>query len=399
MMHDTIAIVDNGGQFAHLIATKVRNTVHVKTLIVLPSCSVEDLPEGLKGIILSGGPDSIHEEGSVRLNPDILGLDVPILGLCYGMHQIAIHYGGSVECSDRKEYGFASLKRKDDPIFRGIPQDDRVWMSHGDKVTVLPEGFMTIGSTPNCPVAAMSDIGRKRWGFQFHPEVEDTRHGTEMLSNFVLDICSARPDWTAESNLEEIVERIRMEAGGRKVLCLVSGGVDSTVVATLLNRALPEDSTYFIHVDTGLMRKDESRMVEQALREQGLGNLKVVDASRRYLDALKGVVEPEEKRKIIGRLFIDIINDEASAARENDWVLAQGTLYPDTIESGGTMNADVIKTHHNRVDVIMEMISEGRVMEPVKELYKAEVRQVGEMLGLPRDLVHRHPFPGPGLGI
>ncbi len=398
-MHDTIAIVDNGGQFAHLIATKVRNTVHVKTLIVLPSCSVEDLPEGLKGIILSGGPDSIHEEGSVRLNPDILGLDVPILGLCYGMHQIAIHYGGSVEGSDRKEYGFASLKRKDDPIFRGIPQDDRVWMSHGDKVTVLPEGFMTIGSTPNCPVAAMSDIGRKRWGFQFHPEVEDTRHGTEMLSNFVLDICSARPDWTAESNLEEIIERIRMEAGGRKVLCLVSGGVDSTVVATLLNRALPEDSTYFIHVDTGLMRKDESRMVEQALREQGLGNLKVVDASRRYLDALKGVVEPEEKRKIIGRLFIDIINDEASAARENDWVLAQGTLYPDTIESGGTMNADVIKTHHNRVDVIMEMISEGRVMEPVKELYKAEVRQVGEMLGLPRDLVHRHPFPGPGLGI
>lgn len=397
-MHEPIAVVDNGGQFAHLIATKVRDIVNVKTVIMDPSSDPSEF-DGVKGIILSGGPDSIHEEGSVEINPEIFDLDIPILGLCYGMHQIAIHYGGRVLGSDLKEYGHADLKKEEDPIFEGIPQDNRVWMSHGDKVAQLPVGFRTIGVTENCPVAAFSDLDRKRWGFQFHPEVEDTKNGVYMLRNFALNICGASPDWTTKANLEEIVKGIRDEAGERKVLCLVSGGVDSTVVAALLNRALPEDGTYFIHVDTGLMRKDESSKVEKALRKQGLKNFKVVDASERYLSKLSGKIDPEEKRKIIGRLFIDIINEEAGSARGEEWVLAQGTLYPDTIESGGTKNADIIKTHHNRVDVIMEMISEGRVIEPVKDLYKAEVREVGEMLGLPRDLVHRHPFPGPGLGI
>ncbi len=397
-MHDTIVVVDNGGQFAHLIATKVRDTVHVKTIIVDPSSDVSEF-EGAKGIILSGGPDSINEEGSVRINPAIIELDVPILGLCYGMHQIAMHYSGLVEGSDLKEYGFAGLHIEDNAIFRGIPQDDRVWMSHGDKVTRLPEGFQTVGVTENCPIAAFSDHKRKRWGFQYHPEVEDTVHGMEMIGNFVVDICGASEDWTVAANLGEITKDIVNETRGRKVLCLVSGGVDSTVVAALLNKALPEDRTYFIHVDTGLMRKNESAKVEKALRERGLKNFKVIDATNRYLSSLDKKVEPEEKRKIIGRLFIDITNDEVSMAQGDEWVLAQGTLYPDTIESGGTRNADVIKTHHNRVDVIMQMIEEGRVIEPVKDLYKAEVREVGEMLGLPKDLVHRHPFPGPGLGI
>jgi GMP synthase (glutamine-hydrolysing) len=397
-MHDTIAVVDNGGQFAHLIATKVRDIVNVKTVIMDPSSDVSDF-EGIKGIILSGGPDSIHEEGSVRINPEIIDMEVPVLGLCYGMHQIAIHYGGAVLGSELKEYGHASLKIQDDPIFKGIPQDDRVWMSHGDKVTTLPEGFERIGDTENCPVAAFSDPIRKRWGFQFHPEVEDTLHGIEMLKNFTVEICGAVPDWTTGANIDEILNRIGKEANGRKVLCLVSGGVDSTVVAALLNEAMPRDETFFVHVDTGLMRKDESGKVEKALRNQGLENFKVIDASERYLEELSGKVDPEEKRKIIGRLFIDIINEEAGDARGEEWVLAQGTLYPDTIESGGTKNADVIKTHHNRVDIIMEMISQGRVIEPVKDLYKAEVREVGDMLGLPRELVHRHPFPGPGLGI
>ncbi|MGA1792586.1 MAG: glutamine-hydrolyzing GMP synthase [Thermoplasmatota archaeon] len=396
--HDTIAVVDNGGQFAHLIATKVRDSIRVKTIIVDPQTDEDELRD-VKGLILSGGPDSIHEEGSVQLNPRILDLNVPVLGLCYGMHEIAINYGGTVERSAFKEYGFASLDLESDPVFRDVPPGDRVWMSHGDKVTVLPVGFRTIGSTENCPVAAFADPIRKRWGFQFHPEVEDTARGEEMLRNFVVDICGARQDWTPEKNLEEIVAEIRREVGDRNVLCLVSGGVDSTVVAALLSQALPQERCRFIHVDTGLMRKDESKQVMDALRDQGLSDLKVVDASARYLEELKGMADPEEKRKIIGRLFIDIINEEAGEAASGDWVLAQGTLYPDTIESGGTKNADVIKTHHNRVDVIMQMIQEGRVIEPVKELYKAEVREVGERLGLPKDLVHRHPFPGPGLGI
>ncbi|MGA1873097.1 MAG: glutamine-hydrolyzing GMP synthase [Thermoplasmatota archaeon] len=396
--HDTIAVVDNGGQFAHLIATKVRDRVKVKTIIVDPQTDEDDLRE-VKGIILSGGPDSIHEEGSVQLNPGILDLNVPVLGLCYGMHEIAINYGGIVGRSDFKEYGFAALHTEHDTVFRDVPQGDRVWMSHGDKVTVLPAGFRTIGSTENCPVAAFSDPIRRRYGFQFHPEVEDTAHGEEMLRNFVVDICGARQDWTPERNLEEIVAGIRSEVGSRNVLCLVSGGVDSTVVAALLSKALPGGRCRFVHIDTGLMRKDESAKVMEALRDQGLTDLKVVDATGRYLSELRGKADPEEKRKIIGRLFIDLINDEAGDATSSDWVLAQGTLYPDTIESGGTKNADVIKTHHNRVDVIMEMIREGRVIEPVKELYKAEVREVGERLGLPRELVHRHPFPGPGLGI
>ncbi|MEA3559260.1 MAG: glutamine-hydrolyzing GMP synthase [Candidatus Thermoplasmatota archaeon] len=398
MTYDTIAVVDNGGQFAHLIATKVRDRINVKTIIVDPLVDVSELKD-IMGIILSGGPDSIHDEGSVQLNREIMDLDVPILGLCYGMHQISVRYGGKVEGSDRKEYGFASLDKRDDPIFFSIPQDDRVWMSHGDKVTEVPDGFEIIGATENCPVAAFSDRKRKRWGFQYHPEVEDTVHGIEMLRNFVIDICGARSDWTTRSNLEEIKRSILEETGERNVLCLVSGGVDSTVVAALLLEVLPPRRCSFIHIDTGLMRKDESKKVMDALGKQGLGDLKVIDASDRYLSSLDKKADPEEKRKIIGRLFIDITNEEVGEVASSDWVLAQGTLYPDTIESGGTANADVIKTHHNRVDVIMKMISEGRVIEPVKDLYKAEVREVGEMLGLPEELVHRHPFPGPGLGI
>ncbi len=398
MSHDTIAIVDNGGQFTHLISTKVRNALKVKTVIVSPSSDVSEL-RGVKGIILSGGPDSIHEEGSVRINPGIMDLDVPILGLCYGLHQLAIHYGGDVEGSSFKEYGFAALHLEDDPIFKGVPQDDRVWMSHGDKVLDVPDGFARIGATENCPVAAMSDVKRRRWGFQFHPEVSDTIHGSEMLENFVVGICGARQDWTVESNIDEIVKRIRKEAGERKVLALLSGGVDSTVVAALLNKALPSSQTRYIHIDTGLMRKDESASVAEALGRIGIVDLEVVDASHMYLSSLEGVQDPEEKRVIIGRLFVEIVNEIASEAKEEDWVLAQGTLYPDTIESGGTENAAVIKTHHNRVDLIMEMIRKGQVIEPVKDLYKAEVREVGEQLGLPWDLVHRQPFPGPGLGI
>jgi GMP synthase (glutamine-hydrolysing) len=396
--HDTIAVVDNGGQFAHLIATRVRDKVRVKTVILDPQADLSEFDE-VKGIILSGGPDSIHEENSVQLDPRILDLKIPVLGLCYGMHEIAMNYAGTVGRSDFKEYGFASLDISDNPIFRDVPQGDRVWMSHGDKVTALPKGFQTIGVTDNCPIAAFADPIRKRWGFQFHPEVVDTVHGMEMLRNFVVDICGAKQDWTAEMNLEEILREIKEEVGNRKVLCLVSGGVDSTVVAALLSKVLPQDQSKFIHVDTGLMRKDESNKVMKALKDHGLKDLKVIDATERYLSELEGKAEPEEKRKIIGKLFIDIINDEAGDAASADWVLAQGTLYPDTIESGGTKNADVIKTHHNRVDIIMQMISDGRVIEPVKDLYKAEVREVGERLGLPKELVHRHPFPGPGLGI
>jgi len=397
--HDTIAIVDNGGQFTHLISTLIRNGLNVRTEIVDPLTPPEEL-RYVKGLILSGGPDSIHEEGSLQIEPGILEMEVPVLGLCYGLHEITAHYSGEVDTSDLKEYGYAALHIQcSDPILDGIPDGDRVWMSHGDKVGVIPEGFRRVASTKNCPVAVMSDPERKRWGFQFHPEVEDTTHGLQMLRNFVIGICGCRADWTTENNIDDILSIIRSEVGGRKVLALLSGGVDSTVVAALLNRALPEERTRFIHVDTGLMRLGESGSVAEALASVGVTDLEVVDAAGLYLEALDGVCDPEEKRMIIGRLFVDIINRAAKEAREEDWVLAQGTLYPDTIESGGTKNADVIKTHHNRVDIIMQMIEEKRVIEPVKELYKAEVREVGEMLGLPPHMVHRHPFPGPGLGI
>ena len=403
MAHDKIAVVDFGGQYAHLIATKVRR-LKVLAEILQPEDPAEKfLP--FQGIILSGSPalSAFGEESGY--DKRIYDLPVPILGFCFGHQEIAKHYGGQVEHT-RREYGPATLKVQGaSPVFAGMAEEETVWMSHGDSVTELPAGFEEIGVSlkeegEGHPNAAIAHEGLKRYGFQFHPEVDDTIHGERMIANFVLGICGCRPDWTMETFADEEAEKIRDQAAGRPVFLLASGGVDSTVCAVLLGRALGPEKVHLLHIDNGLMRKDESRAVVEEFRRRGLHrNLHFADASARFLKALEGVVEPERKRRIIGDTFLDVFADEAARLDLSHSLLAQGTIYPDTIETGGTKRADVIKTHHNRVPAVEAMIAEGRVVEPLKELYKVEVRELGEALGLPEDLVWRHPFPGPGLGI
>ena len=403
MHHDGIAVVDFGGQYAHLIATKVRR-LHVYAEILQPEDPAERFAQ-FKGIILSGSPSlSAFDEDSASYDKRIYGLPIPILGFCYGHQEIAKHYGGRVEHTKR-EYGPALLRiRGTSPIFRGLQGEEMVWMSHGDTVTECPPGFSEIGASVTGGIEhANSAIGNdslRRYGFQFHPEVDDTVHGEEMLRNFCVDICGCRPDWTMENYVEEAIEQIRVHAGNRPVFLLASGGVDSTVCAVLLGRALGPEKLHMLHIDNGLMRKNESAAVVEELTRRGLGSsLHFADDSRRFLDSLAGVTDPEAKRRIIGDTFIDVFRDEAGRLDLHECLLAQGTIYPDTIETGGTKRADVIKTHHNRVPVIQRMIEQGLVIEPLAELYKVEVRELGEKLGLPEEMVWRHPFPGPGLGI
>lgn len=402
--HDKIAVIDFGGQYAHLIATKVRR-LSVLAEILQPEDRAEAFAP-FKGIILSGSPAlSAYDEDSAY-DKRIFDLPIPILGFCFGHQEIAKHYGGQVEHTQR-EYGPAILEiRGRSPIFKGLGPEETVWMSHGDTVTVLPPAFEEVGislaakDAPPHRNAAIACEALRRYGFQYHPEVDDTLNGEAMLRNFVVDICGCRQDWTMDLFGEEEGARLREKAGGRGVFLLASGGVDSTVCAVLLGRALGPRQVHLLHIDNGLMRKGESAQVVAEFHKRGLGeNLHFADASGRFLGALEGVVEPEKKRRIIGDTFIDVFRDEASRLDLSGCLLAQGTIYPDTVETGGTRRADTIKTHHNRVPVIEEMIRQGLVVEPLAELYKVEVRELGEALGLPEDLVWRHPFPGPGLGI
>ena len=401
-MHDRIAVVDFGGQYAHLIATKVRRQ-RVLAEIRQPEDPIAAF-DGIKGVILSGSPAlASGDEGG--FNTGILDLDVPILGFCFGHQEIAKRYGGRVEHC-RSEYGPARLEVVGEtPVFEGLPTHQTVWMSHQDTVISVGDGFREVGisydhdGTPH-RFAAIADEERRRYGFQYHPEVDDTEHGEAMLRNFVVNVCGCRGDWTMERYVQEQVEGIRQEVGTRKVFLLASGGVDSTVCARLLGEALGPDQLYLLHVDNGLMRKDESRLVVEELKRFGLGrNLHFVDASDRFLAALDGVIEPERKRRVIGDTFIRVFEDEMRRLDMGDMLLAQGTIYPDTIETGGTRRADTIKTHHNRVPIIEEMIEAGRVIEPIRELYKVEVREMAEALDIAAPLVWRHPFPGPGLGV
>jgi len=403
MAHDVIGVVDFGGQYAHLIATKVRR-LHVLAEILQPEAPLEKFA-ACKGIILSGSPAlSANDEDSLY-DKRLYELPVPILGFCFGHQEIAKYYGGKVEHTQR-EYGPAALHvRGSSPIFKGLQEVETVWMSHGDTVTVLPAGFEEVGVSlapggePH-PNAAIANDASKRYGLQFHPEVDDTVHGEEMLRNFVLDICRCRADWTMDRFLEEESQRLKERTGRRGVFLLASGGVDSTVCAVLLGKALGPERVHLLHIDNGLMRKGESRKVLAEFEKRGLArNLHFVDASESFLAALAGVVDPEAKRRIIGETFIGVFENEAARLDLSDSLLAQGTIYPDTIETGGTKRADVIKTHHNRVPLLQTMIEEGRVVEPLAELYKVEVRELGGALGLPEELVWRHPFPGPGLGI
>jgi len=403
--HDTIAVVDFGGQYAHLIATKVRR-LRVLAEIRQPEDPIE-MFSGYKGIILSGSPSFSSFGEDSGYTKAIYDLDTPILGFCFGHQEIAKHYGGQVVHGGR-EWGRASLHIvRDHPLFRGLAPVEPVFMSHFDSVVSVGEGFEELGYTMlgeseggGHRYAAIGSDRYRRYGFQYHPEVDDTVHGHEMIANFVLGICGCTPSWTMERYLEEQVERVRAQVGHRSVFLLASGGVDSTVAAKLFGLAIGPERLHLLHVDNGLMRKKESRAVILMLQSLGLGeHLHFVDAGDVFLKALEGVSEPERKRQIIGDTFVEVFEREARRLGIEDHLLGQGTIYPDTIETGGTKRADTIKTHHNRVPVIERMIEAGRVVEPLAELYKVEVRELGEQLGIPHDMIWRHPFPGPGLGV
>lgn len=406
----SIVILDFGGQYAHLIANRVRR-LGAYSEILPPETSPEHL-NGAAGIILSGGPQSVYERGSPQADPVILQLKIPVLGLCYGHQWIAHVLGGDVKPAATKEYGSTSLTIGDHTaLFEGLPKHFIVWMSHGDEVRTLPPGFVATASSDACSVAAMADEARHIFGLQFHIEVTHTQHGITILDRFV-KLCHPAV-WSVESFAKHIGAQVREEVGDRKVFMLVSGGVDSTVAFTLLNETIGFDRVQGLLIDTGLMRKDEVTMIREALERLNITNLYVEDASEEFFSALRGVCDPEEKRRIIGDTFLAVqkrVSERMGLASDGpqatshkpeatSWLLGQGTIYPDTIETKGTKHADHIKTHHNRVPAIQRMIGEGLVIEPLKELYKDEVRRLGEELGLPHELVWRHPFPGPGLAV
>jgi GMP synthase (glutamine-hydrolysing) len=398
-MRPGVAVLDFGGQYAHLIANRIRR-LQVYSEIFAPTADPSEI-EGAAGIVYSGGPGSVYDPDQPAFNEALLELDLPILGLCYG-HQLICHrLGGEVVPSDIREYGAADLTiLANDGPFSGMSTPETVWMSHGDTVSRLPDGFERIGETPDCPAAAVGNAERKIYGFQFHPEVAHTPNGNQMLDNF-LTLCNAPRAWTMSGYAEEAMAQIREQTGDRNVFLLVSGGVDSTVAFMLINKALGANRVQGLHIDNGFMRKQETSLVAQYMKGSGFNNLIIEDASEEFLLSVEGLVEPEAKRHAIGKTFLDV-KDRMLDQLELDpeaWLLGQGTLYPDTIESGGTENAALIKTHHNRIDVIEEMIAEGKVVEPLAQLYKDEVRDLGETLGIPHALVWRHPFPGPGLGV
>ncbi len=394
-----IVVLDFGGQYAHLIANRIRR-LHVYAEIRSPEVAVSDL-EDADGLILSGGPSSVYDPEAPKYNSDILQIDKPILGLCYG-HQLLCHcLGGRVERGETHEFGAAYLEvKRARGVLAGLDERELVWMSHRDAVKALPPGFEVLGATDDCPVAAMGDEARRIYGLQFHPEVTHTARGMEILDNFVA-LCGADRTWTMEQYIEWTMERVQQQTVGRKVFLLVSGGVDSSVAFLLLNRALGEDRVLGLHIDNGFMRSGETALVERLMKESGFRNLKVVDASEDFLSVTEGIADPEEKRLQIGEEFVRV-RDRALVELELDpeeWLLGQGTLYTDTIESGGSENAALIKTHHNRVGVIEALLAEGKVVEPLDQLYKDEARELGGKLGLPHHLIWRHPFPGPGLAV
>jgi GMP synthase (glutamine-hydrolysing) len=396
---DTIAILDFGGQYTHLIANRIRR------LGVYSEIVPSDVPAAscasFKGIVLSGSPHSVLDKGRPGFDRDVLALGIPVLGLCYGHQLMAQCLGGTVVRGKYREYGIAQIDiAAGSPLFKGLSEKEQIWMSHGDAVGKMPPGFRVIGSTEGCQVAAMGNDATRMYGLQFHPEVTDTPKGMTVLDNFIT-ICSCSRDWNTDAFMREMGEEIRRKCGTRKVFLLVSGGVDSTVAFTLLNKILGDKNVLGLHIDNGLMRHDESGLVLEYMKAHGFDNLRIVDATGPFLSALKNVADPEEKRRIIGTVFIEV---KEQALRDfgldpSEWILGQGTIYPDTIESAGTQHADRIKTHHNRVEAVMELLEKGEIIEPLALLYKDEVRELGRSLGLPQNLLWRHPCPGPGLGV
>jgi GMP synthase (glutamine-hydrolysing) len=395
-----ITVLDAGGQYCHLIARRVRELgVYAE---VRPSETPADELAGRQGVIISGGPNSVYDQGSPTVDPGIFELGASVLGICYGQQLMAQVLGGDVTKGDRGEYGHAILETLvPNPLLAGLAVREQVWMSHRDQVTGLPEGFLRLASTETCPVAAIGDATRQLYAVQFHPEVVHTPRGMQVLTNFLFGICDCVKDWDPRGRIPVLEEKIRETAGDRSVFFFVSGGVDSSVAYTLCLRALGPDRVHGAYVDTGLMREGETEFVRRSLGESCPGSFEVVDAASEFLGALSGVADPEEKRHIIGEQFVAVQQRVLQSGRylEGNWILGQGTIYPDTIESGGTARADVIKTHHNRVPGIQRLIDEKRIIEPLASFYKDEVRLIGRELGLPDELLERHPFPGPGLAI
>ena len=398
MQTDLVLVFDFGSQFAQLIARRVRES-NVFCQIVrhdLTAARVKELAP--KGIILSGGPASVYEPGAPRIDPAIFDLGIPVLGICYGMQLACRAMGGEVIGSDHKEFGRAALTVTDATgLFAGYPVESTVWMSHGDQVKAAVGDFIPLATTDTCPVAAVKHQTKPVYGLQFHPEVSHTPHGGLLLANFLRHICGCGGTWEMSSFIDRTVESIRAKVGTSRVICGLSGGVDSSVCAALLVKAIGPQVAC-IYVDNGLMREGETEIVRHTFRDWFKADLHVVDAADRFLGELKGITDPQEKRKIIGRVFIDCFKHEAKSIPDARF-LAQGTLYPDVIESGGSTDgpAATIKLHHNVGGLPKELGFE--LIEPLRDLFKDEVRRMGVELGLPEDVVWRHPFPGPGLAV
>ena len=395
-----IVVLNAGGQYCHLIARRIRE-LGVHAVVGDISKPAADLASA-RGVIISGGPASVVDPTSPSVDLGLYDLGVPVLGICYGHQLMARDLRGRVEPGVTKEYGHSTLNVGDCELFQRIPSSPiRVWMSHGDTVVDVPPGFCSVGETDDCKVAAMADRRRHLYGLQFHPEVVHTEHGTEILRSFVFDVCASQRDWDPRARLEQVMTSIRSTAGDRKVFFLISGGVDSTVAFYLCARALGPERVLGLYVDTGLMRESDADAMHFLERAVGKNAVRVADRSADFLSALAGVTNPEQKRAIIGDVFVDVQEDEFArlGLRDREWLLGQGTIYPDTIESGGARHAAKIKTHHNRAPRIQALLEQGRVIEPLVEFYKDEVRVLGEQLGLPHDVVWRHPFPGPGLAV
>jgi GMP synthase (glutamine-hydrolysing) len=392
---EMIVVLDFGSQYNQLITRRIRefgvySELHPHTV------TLEEIQEiNPTGIIFSGGPNSVYGEDSFRCDERIFDLDIPILGICYGMQLMTMHFGGKVERAKHREYGKAAINvEKQSKLFSNLPEEQVVWMSHGDLVVEAPAGFDVNATNPSCPIASMSNEEKGLYAVQFHPEVRHSVHGNEMLKNFVLEVCGCAGDWSMENFIEMEMEKIRQTVGDKKVLCALSGGVDSSVVAVLIHKAIGDQLTC-IFVDHGLLRKGEADSVMKTFADGFNMNVIKVDAQDRFLNKLKGVSDPEQKRKIIGNEFIYVFDDEATKLKGIEY-LAQGTLYTDIIESG-TATAQTIKSHHNVGGLPEDM--QFTLIEPLNTLFKDEVRALGSEMGIPDEIVWRQPFPGPGLGI
>lgn len=394
-MTQTVIVLDFGGQYNQLIARRVREA-NVYSEILPYTASFERIQSYQPaGIIFTGGPNSVYGDDSPRIDPKIFDLRIPILGICYGAQLMAYLLGGEVKRPQHREYGHTMVEMGESLLFDGMDKDQQCWMSHTDQIFQLPEGFQVSASTPSCPVAAMQNVERKLYAVQFHPEVQHTLHGQKMLENFLYNVCGCQKEWTMANIAKESVDAIKAKVGDRRVLLALSGGVDSSVAAVMLSKAIGKN-LYCIFVDHGLMRKDEGDQVEEIFTTQFDLNFIRVNCADRFLGRLAGVSDPEQKRKIIGEEFIRVFEEEAKKLGHMDF-LAQGTIYPDVVESGDG-HAAVIKSHHN-VGGLPDHVDFEEIIEPLRDLFKDEVRAVGTELGLSDALVWRQPFPGPGLAI